>query len=120
MTSGSSTISAMASPTTGAHGVSQFGMNLRANTTSTSTVAIGTDITPASNGTTKKGQPLTGYDTIDNFKFLTGDSIANSANGGAGGTDSQIYTMSYIINVSGRETPGVYTTTLTYICTATY
>jgi hypothetical protein len=120
MTSGSNTITAMGSSTTGVRGTRQFGMNLRANTTSTSTPAVGTDVTPAANGTNYKGQPLVGYNSIDNFKFVSGDSIADSANGGAGPTDSQLYTASYIVNVSGGQPTGTYTTTLTYICTATF
>jgi hypothetical protein len=120
LTSGSNTVTAMGSATTGARGTRQFGLNLRANTTSTSTPAVGSDLTPTSNGTNFKGQALTGYSTIDTFKFVTGDSVANSANGGAGPTDTQLYTVSYIANVSGSQPPGVYTSTLTYICTATF
>jgi hypothetical protein len=121
LTSGSNTVTAMSSATTGVRGTSQFGFNLRANTSSTSTPSVGTDVAPAANGTNYKGQPLAGYNTIDTFKFTTsGDSIANSANGGAGPTDSQIYTVSYIVNVNGAQAVGTYTTTLTYICTATF
>jgi hypothetical protein len=76
---------------------------------------------PTPNGTNYKGQSLTGYDTAGTFKFTTsGDTIANSANGGAGPTDVQLYTASYIANVSGGQPIGTYTTTLTYICTATF
>ncbi len=120
LTSGLNTISAMGGSTTGTRGTSQFGLNLKANTTSTSTPAIGTEVAPASNGTNYKGRSLTGYDTVDNFKFVTGDSIADSAQGGAGGTDAQIFTVSYIVNVPGSQSAGTYTTTLTYICTPTY
>jgi hypothetical protein len=110
----------MSSATTGVKGTRQFGMNLRANTTSTSNPAVGTDVAPAANGTNYKGEALTGYNTVDTFKFGTGDSVADSANGGAGPTDAQIYTVSYIVNVSGGQPTGTYTTTLTYICTATF
>ncbi|HSE61429.1 MAG TPA: hypothetical protein VLA88_04005 [Candidatus Saccharimonadales bacterium] len=120
LTSGSNTIAAMASATTGARGTSQFGMNLRANTTTTSTPAIGADVNPAANGTNRKGQALTGYDTVDTFKYVSGDSVANSANSGAGPSDGQVYTASYIVNVSGSQPAGTYTTTLTYVCTATF
>jgi hypothetical protein len=120
LTSGSNTIVAMNSATTGVRGISQFGMNLKLNTTGTSNPAVGAEIAPASNGTNFKGQALTGYNTADTFKFTTGDSIADSANGGAGGTDAQIYTVSYIVNVSGGQAAGTYTTTLTYICTPTF
>jgi hypothetical protein len=120
LTSGSNTITAMGSSTTGVRGTRQFGMNLKANTISTSTPAVGTEVAPAANGTNFKGEAVTGYNTIDNFKFVSGDSVADSGNGGLGPTDSQIYTVSYIVNVSGGQPTGTYTTTLTYICTATF
>jgi hypothetical protein len=120
LTSGSNTITAMGSATTGVRGTGQFGLNLKANTTTTSTPAVGTEVAPAANGTNYKGQAATGYNTVDNFKFTTGDTVANSANGGAGPTDAQIFTASYIVNVAGSQAAGTYTTTLTYICTATF
>lgn len=120
LTSGSNTVTAMSSPTIGVRGTSQFGLNLRANTTSTSTPAVGTDVAPAANGTNYKGEALTGYSSIDNFKFVSGNSIADSANAGAGPTDSQIYTVTYIVNANGAQAVGTYTTTLTYICTSTF
>lgn len=120
LTSGSNTVPAMTSSAAGARGTGQFGMNLKANTVTTSTPAVGTEVAPAANGTNYKGQALTGYNTVDNFKFVSGDSVANSANGGAGPTDIQIYTISYIVNVSGSQPVGTYTTTLSYICTATF
>lgn len=120
LTSGSNTVAAMNAMAVGAHGVSQFGMNLKLNTTVTSTVAVGLEVAVPSNGTNYRGQALPGYDTVDNFKFTTGDSVANSANGGAGGSDAQIFTVSYIVNVPGSQPAGTYTTTLTYICTPTF
>lgn len=120
LTSGSNSIPAMSSATTGVRGTGQFGVNLKANTTATSTVAVGAEVAPASNGTDLRAQAATGYNTADTFKFVSGDSVANSANGGAGPTNAQIYTASYIVNVAGSQTAGTYTTTLTYICTATF
>jgi len=121
LTSGSNTVNALtgASGTLGTRGLSQFGLNARANTTTTSTTAIGTDVAPSANGTNFKGEPAvgTGYDTVDKFKFVTGQSVADSANGGAGPSDAQIFTVSYIVNVSGGQPVGTYTTTLTYVCT---
>jgi len=120
LTSGSNTIPAMTSAGTGVRGTGQFGMNLKLNTTATSTVPVGAEIAAASNGTSLRGQAATGYNTVDNFKFNSGDSVANSANGGAGPTNAQIYTTSYIVNVAGNQASGTYTSTITYICTATY
>lgn len=120
LTSGSNTISAMAAATTGTRGISQFGINLKANTVVTSTPAIGTEVAPAANGTNYRGQAIIGYNTVDTFKFVSGDTTANSANGSPGGTDAQIFTASYIVNVPGSQPAGTYTSTLTYICTPTF
>jgi len=118
LTSGANTVAAMASPAASTHGVSQFGINLVANTVDT--VATGLDIAPTSNTTNYRGQPLTDYGTADTFKFATGEAIANSGNAVLGGTDAQIYTVTYIANVPGSLPAGNYSTTLTYICTPTY
>lgn len=117
LTSGSNTITAMNAKGLGVHGISQFGMNLKANTTLTSTTAIGAEVAPIADGARYKGQSITGYDTVDNFKFTPGESVADSGNGGLGGTDAQIFTASYIVNVPGNQPAGTYSTTLTYICT---
>lgn len=116
LTSGANTIPAMASATGSVIGTGQFGLNLVDNTTPN----IGADISLSSNGTDRKGSPATGYDTADVYKFVSGDTVANSTNGGAGPTNGQIYTASYIVNVAGNQLAGTYTTTLTYICTATF
>lgn len=120
LTSGANQIAPMAAAALGVRGTGQFGLNLKANTTLTSTVAKGAEITPASDGTNLKGQAATGYASIDNFKFTSGDSVANSASGGAGATNSQVYTVTYVVNVAGNQPSGTYTTTLTYICTANF
>lgn len=122
LTSGSNTVSQMSTSAPVARGVSQFGMNLKANTliTASQVAGFGLEVATPSNGTNFRGQATTGYNTVDSFKFTTGDIVANSANGGAGGTDAQIFTVSYIVNVPGSQPAGTYTTTLTYICTPTF
>ncbi len=120
LTSGANTIAAMGTSGLGVRGTGQFGLNLKLNTTLTSTIATGAELTPVSDGVNLKGQAATGYATVDNFKFTTGDVVANSANGGAGPTNSQVYTSTYMVNVAGNQASGTYTTTLTYICTATF
>jgi hypothetical protein len=120
LTSGSNTITAMSSATTGVHGVSQFGLNLKANTTSTSNPAVGANVAPAANNVNYKGEAVSPYDSADTFKFASGNIVADSASGGAGGTDAQIFTVSYVVNVPGSQPAGTYTSTLTYICTPTY
>jgi len=123
LTSGANTISAVTTSggANSVKGSSQFGLNLRANSTSASNPAVGTEIAPTSDGSTLKGQAVGDYSTIDKFKFISGDTIANASNGGSSGpTNAQIYTVSYIVNVPGSQKPGDYSTTLTYICTPTF
>lgn len=127
LTSGSATIPGWAAATAAgtSRGVSHWGMNLVANTTATSTVAVGSDLADASDGVDLKGQALTGYNTADQFKFVSGDTVANSAYDGVsnntlGPTNSQVYTASYAVNVAGNQLAGTYVTTLTYICTPTF
>lgn len=114
---GSYSITAMSTATTSIIGSSQFGMNLEANTTPT----VGTALTPVSDGVNYFGYPQTGYNTANTFKFNSGDTVADSSDGTTPqATDAQIYTISYIVNVPGKQAPGTYTTTLTYVCTATF
>ncbi len=122
MTSGANTVTAMAASALGVRGTSQFGLDLVANTTATSTPAVGLGVAPAAGagGGTYKGEPHTGYDNPDHFKFVTTDTVADSSFGGAGPTDAQIFTVSYIVNVAGSQAAGTYTSTLTYICTPTF
>ncbi len=120
LTSGSNTITAMPSTAAPALGNSQFGLNLKENTlTDVNLDPLGLEVSLASNGTNYRGQAATGYDTIDQFRFVTGDPIANSGNGGGGpgASDAQIFTISYIVNVPGSQAAGTYSTTMTYICT---
>ncbi len=124
LTNGAYTITAIGPTATApVHGTSQFGMNLVANTTATATPAPGSAITPASDGTNYFAYPETAYGTIDAYAFQTGNTVANSGyptGSPAVGTNAQIYTSTYIVNVPGKQPAGTYTTTLTYICTATF
>jgi hypothetical protein len=120
LTSGSNTVTAMTtngSGDLGVRGTSQFGMNLKANTVTTSTPAVGTEVSPANNGSNFKAEALTGYASVDHFRFVSGESVADST---TDPSDIETYTVSYIVNVNGAQAVGTYTTTLTYICTATF
>lgn len=129
LTSGANTITALNALDTSKKGVSQFGMNLKENTVAAASSfgvapAVGTaadaEVAPLANATNYRGQASTGYDTVDSFKYSSGNTVADSFNGGAGGTDAQIFTVSYIANVPGSQPAGTYSTTLTYICTPTF
>ncbi|HET7630007.1 MAG TPA: hypothetical protein VFK03_01395 [Candidatus Saccharimonadales bacterium] len=138
MTSGSNTISAMNAADVSKLGVSQFGMNVVNNAGDTNgdgviersgdtdsdgdfddptDPIVGADISPVSNGTNFNAEATAGYDTDSQYKYTDGDVVADSA---GLGTDSQLYTASYIVNVPGSQPAGGYSTTLTYICTATF
>ena len=126
LTSGNNEIDAMDDGAGGATslilGTSQFGMNLVANVTTTDVNddPLGSDVDPAPNGTNYRGDVADEYDIEDMFKFADGDTVATSFDGIEGGTDSQIFTKSYVVNVPGSQPAGTYTTTLTYIATATF
>lgn len=120
LTSGSNTIPPMTTAATRTRGKSEFGMNLKANTTATSTVAIGAEVDLPPNGTDLRGQAQTGYNTVDTFKYNSGDVVAASNFNVAGPTNAQIFTSSYIVDVAGNQMAGTYVATLTYICTPTY
>jgi hypothetical protein len=120
LTSGGNTIDAMAAVDGSTKGIPQFGLNLAANTTATSTIAVGAAPAPVPDADDFRGQAIGDYDTPDDFKFVSGETVAASNNGGAGPTNAQIFTSSYIVNVPGNQPAGTYTTTLTYICTPTF
>lgn len=107
MTSGNNTISPMAVRDVSRPTVSQFGMNLAANTTPD----VGADVVGP--GT---AAPTADYSQADFFKFLSGDTIATAT----GVQDFRKLTASYIINIPSGQPIGIYVTTLTYICTANF
>lgn len=107
MTSGTNIISPLAVPTLSAPGNSQFGINLRDN----SSPEVGLD--PIGVGT---GGPTVDYANANIFKFAEGDIIASSPLP----TESNILTVSYLVNVNSGQPPGVYVTTLTYIATVQF
>ena len=121
MTSGSNTIAdigntAEASQPGKING--QFGLNLVNN----ATPDVGIDVDDAPNGTNFRGQAKSPFATADQFAFTANSvqQVAASDNGSAGPTDIQRFTVSYLVNVSGGQPVGTYTTTLTYVCTPTF
>lgn len=107
MTSGNNIIPALNTPTASASGKAQFGMNLRAN----SSPPIGKN--PSGPGI---ANPTSQYNIPNRFVFHSGDVIATSPDT----TDVRKFTVSYITNVPPTQAAGVYTATLTYICTASF
>lgn len=106
MTSGNNTIPAMAGGPS-QEGVSQFGINLRANTDP----IVGQDVAGPGVATV-----MAGYNQQNQFRYQSGDTLA-TANAP---DDYRKYTVSYIVNVADGQPGGVYSTTLTYITLANF
>ncbi len=104
---GSPTITALSSQTASSTGTSQFGANLRVNTTP----SFGADPTGSGSGTYTAN-----YGTANQYRFVTADSVASAS----GATNANTFTVAYIVNVPGSQAAGTYTATMTYICTATF
>jgi hypothetical protein len=116
--SGSPTIAAMGTQSANgaaaasSTGSSQFGMNVVSNTSPTT---FGANIVHATGASV--GAAGTNYGTTNQYRFFTGDTVGTT---GGAASDFDAYTASYIVNISGVQAAGTYTTTLTYICTATF
>lgn len=107
LTSGTNKIDGMNTKGPSVPGSAQFGMNLVSNTNP----SAGIDPTGPGSAT-----GTTDYNTLNEFKFLSGDPLVVSA----GPNDRRTFTGTYIANIPTSQPPGVYTTTLTYICTALF
>lgn len=106
MTSGNKTILGLNPAQPSIPGTSQFGLNLVAN----SNPAIGQN--PGGIGTMT---PSSDYATPNLFKF-SNQVIASSPVS----TNPNLLTVSYVVNVSNSQDPGIYSTTMTYIATAAF
>lgn len=107
MTSGNNIIPADSMPTISQKGVSQFGLNLRQNTTP----SVGED--PIGIG---EAIPSPGYNKPNTFSFVSGSEIASSSVS----TNFNRMTVSYIANVNGSQPSGIYDTTLTYLASTQF
>lgn len=107
MTSGNNVIPAIPSPSPSTRGASQYGINLRAN----SQPAVGND--PSGVGT---GVVEPNYSIPNRFYFVPNTLIASSSLP----TDFTVFTASYVVNVSGGQPSGIYSTTSSYTATAAF
>ena len=106
MTSGTNTIPSLSIPQFSSPGVSQFGMNLRSNTNP----AVGAD--PSGIGTSAISPNFANPNLFSfNNQIVTNSTIP---------TDYNVFTVSYMVNISNSQSPGVYNTTLTYIAVAAF
>lgn len=107
---GSSTISGMTTTGPSQPGIPQFGVNVVANT---SPVSFGAN---PDNGQFGYGSAAANYATPNEFRYVTGETIA-LATRNSGQTN---YTMSYIVNVAQLTPGGKYTSDQTLVVTGTY
>jgi hypothetical protein len=107
MLSGTNAIPALASNDVSRPGTSQFGINLRSN----SDPHTGQNPVGAGVGAVKAN-----YNIPNRYRFVTGEQLASAPTADA----YRKYTVSYIINIAKDQAPGVYVSTITYTCTATF
>jgi len=98
----------MSSATTSSVGSEQFGINLKNNATP--------DVGAECSGSAPIAAAATGYSTADNFKFVSGETVASASNA----INTTTCTISYLANIAGTTEAGSYTTTLTYIASGTF
>lgn len=108
MSAGLHQITALTHPAPSNPGTNQFGLNLVANTTP----AIGSDPT----GTPTNTQLGNDYGIQNEYAYNSGDVLAEAG----GVSQMKQYTVSYIVNAAANLPAGVYTTTLTYICSGRF
>lgn len=107
MLSGTNSIPALAVNDVSRPGTSQFGINLRNN----SDPNIGANTVGSGSGS-----PTANYNIVNRYRFVSGEQIVSN------GTSDEYrkYTVSYIVNIAKGQAPGVYVSTITYICTASF
>jgi hypothetical protein len=108
LTSGSNTITALASGGSSTTNTKQFGLNLAdANTT---------PVVGAAKSGSGTGAAAVNYGTNNSFRFATGETVASAA----GPTNANTFTVGYIANIDSLTPAGVYSTILTYTATANF
>lgn len=107
MTSGNNIINPLTINAGSVTGSSQFGLNLRAN----SSPSFGLE--PVGLGATT---PAPGYGTPNSYRFVNGEAVTTSSIP----TDFKIFTAAFIVNVPDDQPPGVYVTTMTYTAIAAF
>ena len=106
-------LNALSTPTASSPGTEQFGINLVANTSPTT---FGAAPIQVPDGTFSFGTVASGYGTSNLFKYVKGDTIAQSTRS-TGETD---YTISYLYNISNVTAAGEYQLNHTLVATSTY
>lgn len=107
MTSGINVIPALATRDVSRIGTSQFGLNLRANTTP----ASGSDVQGSGVSTIAADYNVPNY-----YKFASGDVLVSSPEPDY----LRLFTVTYVANVAKEQSPGIYVSTLQYVALASF
>lgn len=113
-------LSPIAAPSASSAGTEQYGINMVQNLTTCPTPApanFGANPVLVPNSTFATGQAAAGYNTCGLFKYVKGDTVAQTVTNGWGQTD---YTISYIVNINPVSKAGKYTMTQDLVAVATY
>ena len=105
-------IPALTTQTASSPGTEQFGLNLRDN----ATPDVGTNPVQVPDSSFSFGLVNANYNTVDQFRFVSGDTIAY-ANSSSGQTD---YTITYIANIIPVTGAGLYQATHSIVTTSTF
>jgi hypothetical protein len=103
----------LASPTASSPGTEQFGINLKLNSSPT---AVGAEAVQVPDSTFSFGAAASGYNTVNQYKYVKGNTIAASTRS-SGETD---YTVTYLYNISTVTPAGIYTFNHDMVAVATY
>lgn len=107
---GGHTLATMSATAPSQIGIEQFGINVVANT---SPIAFGAN---PNNGQFGNGAAAANYTTANNFRYVSGETIATAPKS----SGVTIYTISYIVNVTSLTPGGQYTSSQTLVCTGTF
>lgn len=110
-------LNALASPSASSPGTEQFGINLVANNPGCGApTTFGANPIQIPDNTYSFGTVASGYNTCGLFKYVKGDTIAQSSKS-SGETD---YTISYLFNISNVTAAGEYQFHHVLVATSTY
>jgi hypothetical protein len=107
MTSGVNQIPGVSPPDVSRVGNPQFGLNLVANTVP----LTGSDPTGAATGII-----MPSYAGANHYNYIDGDIVARALSR----SEEEKYTVTYIVNINSAQPSGVYNTTITYLCLASF
>lgn len=107
MTAGNSVIPQLADNASNQVGTSQFGINLKSNTNP----SVGANPTGIGIATVASG-----YGSSNSFRYNDGERLASAS----GPTEFNRFTVSYLVNISADQRPGVYASSFTFTAIASF